>query len=94
MIIIVGASVSDVVMVIIIRRFHKCVVRGASMHIVHRQVTLGAHSRCDSHVGSSTGTKSNRLLGVQEFQLRSGPCPALPSCADALLCPSTKRNCS
>ena len=43
MIIIVG----DVVMVIIIRRFHKCVVRGASVHVVRRQVTLGAHSRCD-----------------------------------------------
>ena len=91
MIIIVGASVSDVVMVIIIRRFHKCVVggawcvvcgawcvvrgawcvvRGASVHVARRQLTLGAHSRCDLHVGSSTGTKSNRSLGVQEFQLR------------------------
>ena len=60
------------VMVIIIRRFLKCVVRGASVHVARRQVTLGAHSRCDSHVGSSTGTKSNRSLGVQEFQLRGG----------------------
>ena len=76
------------VMVIIIRRFLKCVVRGASVHVARRQLTLGAHSRCDSHVGSSTGTKSNRLLGVQEFQLRGA------SCADALFCPSTKRNCS
>ena len=94
MIIIVGVSVSDVVMVIMIRRFHECVVRGASVHVARRQVTLGAHSRCDSHVGSSTGTKSNRSLGVQEFQLCYGPCPTLASCADALLCPSTKRNCS
>ena len=92
MIIIVGASVSDVVMVIIFRRFHKCVVRGASVHVARRQVTIGAHSRCDLHVGSSTGTKSNGSLGVQEFQLRGGPCPALTSCADALLCLSTKRN--
>ena len=57
------------VMVIIIRRFLKCVVRGASVHVARRQLTLGA---CDSHVGSSTGTKSNRSLGVQEFQFRGG----------------------
>ena len=85
MIIIVGASVSDVEMVIIIRKFHKCAVCGAFVHVARRQVTLGAHSWCDSHVGSSTGTKSNRSLGVQEFTLRGGPCPALASCADALL---------
>ena len=72
MIIIVGASVSDMVMVIIIRKFLKFVVRGASVHVARRQLTLGVHSRCDSHVGSSTGTKSNRSLGVQEFQLRDG----------------------
>ena len=72
MIIIAGASVSDMVMVIIICRFLKSVVRGASVHVARRQLTLGAHSRCDSHVGSSTGTKSNRSLGVQEFQLRGG----------------------
>ena len=82
------------VMVIIIPRFfHKCVVRGASVHVPRRLVTLGAHSRSDLHVESLTGSKSNRSLGVQEFQLRGGPCPALASCADALLCPSTKRNC-
>ena len=52
MIIIVGASISDVVTVIIICRFRKCVVRGASVHIARRQVTCGAQSRCDSHVGS------------------------------------------
>ena len=75
--IIVGASVSDMVMVIIIRRFLKCVVHGASVHVARRQLTLGAHSRCDLHVGSSTGTKSNRSLGVQEFQLRSGRCSFL-----------------
>ena len=69
-------------------------MRGASVHVAHRQVTLGGHSRCDSHVGSSTGTKSNGSLGVQEFQFRGGPCPALASCAYAFLCPSTKRNCS
>ena len=69
-------------------------VRGATVHVARRQVTLGVHSRCDSHVGSSTGTKSNGSLGVQEFQLRGGPCPALASCTDALLYPSTKRNCS
>ena len=44
MIIIVGASVSDMVMVIIIHRFLKCVVRGASVHVARRQLTLGAHS--------------------------------------------------
>ena len=40
-------------MIIIIRRFHKCVVRGASVHVArsYRLVTLGAHSRSDSHVG-------------------------------------------
>ena len=81
MIIIVGASVSDVVMVIIIRRFHKCVVRGTSVHVARRQVTLGAHSRCDSHVGSSTGTKSNGSLGVQEFQLRGGRSRFLHRCS-------------
>ena len=43
MIIIVGANVSDMVMVIIIRRFLKCVVRGASVHVARRQLTLGAH---------------------------------------------------
>ena len=90
-IIIVGASISDVEMVIIIRRFHKCCA--ASVHVARSEVTLGAHSRCDSHVGSSTGTKSNRSLGVQEYQLRGGPCPALASCADALLCLSTKSDC-
>ena len=64
-------------------------MRGACVHVARRQVTLGAYSRCDSHIGSST--RSNKSLGVQEFQLRGRPCPALASCADALLCPSTKR---
>ena len=64
MIIIVGVSVSDVEMVIIICRFHKYVVHGACVHIVRRQVTLGVHSRCDSHVGRDQLEQIVRIAGV------------------------------
>ena len=56
-------------------------MRGASVHVARSQVTLGGHSRCDSHVGSSKGTKSNRSLEVyvrRSFSFAAGLVPLSP----------------